>query len=386
MKLLHGAVVAAGTTLWLGSAASAQPNFWSFDERTRMYAITPDGTSAVYHDGAGRVLRYSVNDHTSQVISSFIPFFNSGAMSADLDTWLGAVPFDPLNAGPARWTAQSGYQLLIEDAGRATSASGTGQTVAGMLFRSLGPVAFRWTPATGVVELPNLTPPASATVNGSVAHQVSRDGSTIAGYTEVLTPDRFNRVPTVWRNGTPQALPIPPEANLAFTSRLSADGQRIVGATAPNSSIGNEPVARMLFWDAANQYEVIPLPTGWRYIEILGGTADLSTIVGSLSDGPNVRGFLWRRDLGFVLADDLLATIGVTRPDWEFNDIRSISDDGRTIVGTARLAIGNPFQEEIAWVATIPTPGAAALLTLAGLWTARRRRGAAGAPNQSPEA
>ena len=375
MKLLHGAVVAAGTTLWLASAASAQPNFWSFDERTRMYAITPDGTSAVYHDGAGRVLRYSVNDHTSQVISSFIPFFNSGAMSADLVTWLGSTPYIPFFDAPTLWRPAAGYQQLIQDAGYAAAASFDGNVIGGALFRPGGPVAFRWTPATGVVELPNLTPPAGATINGSVAHQVSRDGSTIAGYTEVLTPDRFTRVPTVWRNGTSQALPYPPEASLAYPSHLSADGQRIVGATSPNVAIGNEPVARMLFWDAAGQYEIVTLPNGWDNINILGGTADLSTVVGTLISASENRGFLWRRDLGFVLADDLLATIGVTRPDWEFTDIRSISDDGLTIVGTARLAIGNPFQEEIAWVATIPTPGAAALLTLAGLWTARRRRG-----------
>ena len=384
MKLLHGAVAAASGTLWFASGAGAQPSFWSFGERTGVYGLTPDGESLLLYDN-GRVFRAHVATHATQLVSPFVPFFNSGAMSADLSTWLGDVPYDPLNAGPARWRAQTGYQLLIQDAGYAAAASFDGNVIGGALFRPLGPVAFRWTPTTGVVELPNLTPAAGATVNGSVAHQVSRDGSTIAGYTEVLTPGRFDRVPTVWRNGTPQALPIPPAANLAFTARLSADGQRIVGATAPNSSIGNEPVARMLFWDAAGQYEIVTLPTGWRNIEILGGTADLSTVVGTLISASENRGFLWRRDLGFVLADDLLATIGVTRPDWEFNDIRSISDDGRTIVGTARLVIGNPFQEYIGWVAQIPSPGAAALLTLAGLWTARRR-GAAGAPNQSPEA
>ncbi|MCA3004081.1 MAG: hypothetical protein IOD15_01815 [Phycisphaerales bacterium] len=379
-------VVASGLLLGVGlaSAASAQQSFSSFGERSRSFGVSPDGSAMLFQDVGGRLVRFNVASEGQTVVSQTLPFFAADAFSADLSTALGPI-FYGNRESPARWRADSGYQQLFGQSGVGYALSGDGSTAVG---KWLGTElrAFRWTQTTGLTLLPNLTPPAGATVSGSVAHQVSRDGSTIAGYTQVLTPGLFNRVPTVWRNGTPQALPIPPEANLAFTARLSADGQRIVGATSPDYVFGTEPVARMLFWDAANQYEIINLPDGWRNIEILGGTADLSTVVGTLISASENRGFLWRRDLGFVLADDLLATIGVTRPDWEFNDIRSISDDGRTIVGTARLVIGNPFQEEIAWVATIPTPGAAALLTLAGLWTARRRRGAAGTPNQSPEA
>jgi hypothetical protein len=383
MKLLHGAVVAASGTLWFASGAGAQPSFWSFGERSRAFAVNPDGSHVLYQDPAGTLYRWAQSSGTATVLSAGLPFFTLDAVSADLSTTLGSVALG--NRGtPARWRPGTGYERFFDQPGIGFALNGDGNAAAGV-WLGTAVRAFRWTESSGLSLLPDLTPPAGTTIIGSEARQISRDGSIVAGYTDTTNPERFTRVPTVWRNGTPQALLYPPEASLAYTSYLSADGQRVVGANAP-SDPGLPPVlARMLFWDAAGQYEAISLPDGWRNIDILGGTGDLSTVVGTLIRPGERRGFLWRRDLGFVLADDLLATIGVTRPDWEFTDIRSISDDGLTIVGTARLAIGNPFQEEIAWVATIPTPGAAALLTLAGLWTARRR-GAAGAPNQSPEA
>ncbi len=370
-------------TLSAGSPAAAQSNFWTFGERTIPMGMTPSGDSFLYRSADDQLIRWHAATQTGEVAWPSIPFFGPDCVSADLGSMVGHMPFGSLSSAPTRWRPATGYQQLMQAYGWATAVSGDGQAVTGTLIRERGAHAFRWTAATGGTLLADLP---AANVVASEANQISRDGSTIAGFNAVVTGNLYTQVPTVWRNGTPQALSYPPEASLASIHRLSADGQRAVGANF-RSDPGLPPViARMLFWDAANQYEIINLPDGWRNIEILGGTADLSTVVGTLISASENRGFLWRRDLGFVLADDLLATIGVTRPDWEFNDIRSISDDGRTIVGTARLVIGNPFQEEIAWVATIPTPGAAALLTLAGLWTARRRRGAAGTPNQSPEA
>ncbi|MFN8815859.1 MAG: hypothetical protein ACK5ZV_03905, partial [bacterium] len=69
MKLLHGAAVAAGTTLWLASAASAQQSFSSFGERSRSFGVTPDGSAMLFQDVGGRLLRFNVASEGQTVVS-----------------------------------------------------------------------------------------------------------------------------------------------------------------------------------------------------------------------------------------------------------------------------------------------------------------------------
>jgi len=95
-----------------------------------------------------------------------------------------------------------------------------------------------------------------------------------------------------------------------------------------------------------------------------GVSADGSVVVGTSGS----RAFIWTLPTGMVDLGTYLAGLGIDLGGWTLTEAKSISADGRTIVGNGFSPLTGG-----AWIATIPAPPGVLVLA-ALLATGRRRR------------
>lgn len=90
-----------------------------------------------------------------------------------------------------------------------------------------------------------------------------------------------------------------------------------------------------------------------------------------ISAGAGGEAFIWGATNGMQNLGVLLTTLGVDLTGWQLSSTNGISADGRTIVGYGT----NPSGPPEAWIAVIPEPGTAILVSLGlvGLASVRRR-------------
>ncbi|CAN5697100.1 hypothetical protein BH11PLA1_BH11PLA1_03510 [soil metagenome] len=139
----------------------------------------------------------------------------------------------------------------------------------------------------------------------------------------------------VWRSGVPELLAVPAGstiANRSYAHDLSADGRIIVG-----SLTGSNPPPNLQ----------------------------------DIFNYNNFIGVLWI-DGVYRTADSVLAELGVLENGYTIRAVTAISDDGRTITGVA--GITGSANSAVAFVATIPAPGAGVTLLAAGIVCGARRR------------
>jgi len=74
-----------------------------------------------------------------------------------------------------------------------------------------------------------------------------------------------------------------------------------------------------------------------------------------------------------MLIKDYAESLGIDMTNWGITNVFDVSADGTTIVGAARHASWSGDRVE-GFVLTIPTPGAAVVLGVSGLFAGRRRR------------
>jgi uncharacterized membrane protein len=139
---------------------------------------------------------------------------------------------------------------------------------------------------------------------------------------------------------------------------VSADGAVVAGFSGSNAVIWTNGIAQDLGM----------LPGARNAIAYAVG-ADGSLIGGYSFFGSSVRATLWSPTLGLVDLNTYLPTLGIDLSGWELQYTRDISLDGTTLVGEGRFN-----GEYRGWAVTIPTPGSVAVLGMAGLLAARRRR------------
>lgn len=282
----------------------------------------------------------------------------SYAMDASLDgaVVVGASYRDSMQY-PVRWTAESGLSNLGQLPGTtycgSSAVSADGSVTVGTCYTAVSSYtsqAFRWTESGGLMSLGYLP---NARVLRAVARAVTPDGSKIVGQ---AVDQAGNQVAFMWTAATGMVqLPFPPQGIWPTdATAVSADGRVVVGFSGPNAGIRwVEGVGVSLIGD---------LPGGNYYSEPTAMTPDGGIIVGRSKNAFGDRAFIWDETNGIRdIADFLLAEHGLNVGGWTLYSATGISADGRTIAGLGR----NPTGGWEAWVARIPEPTCGSLFAIA---------------------
>jgi len=282
-----------------------------------------------------------------------------------------------------RWTATGGAQDLMGGAHLRTAALGVsadGRFVHGVAFFHTGRQAFRWSATTGFERLGSLGANAGQMYTTSAPRAISADGSVIVGWS--LTPQgdpqafRWTQATGLVDLGTfggrfSEALGVSADGNVVVgtsgtasslirgfrweastgmvdlgtlggsntvVSAVNADGTVITG-----SSLISPGVVFAFRWTAATGMVNIGT-TGSAGSAGAAISADGNAIVGDTSNGtsPLPRAFHWTAATGMVQ----LGTLGGS-----YSRATAISADGRVVVGTSPGSIG-PFERAFRWSAS----------------------------------
>lgn len=239
--------------------------------------------------------------------------------------------------------------------------------------------AYRWTAATGFVDLGNPAPSGGLTFGGLSALGISYDGNTIVGQTSLNSTRPFiwragsgfqvlDALPSgftsggaqkvsgdgaavvgllfgattaaqrgfVWKNGTFTVIPVLPIAGLTRSSAraVNRDGSVVAGDSQDNSGAGAQIAFR---WTAATGPQSLGTlaNTDWSLSSAISG--DGSRVVGQTGNnaGSLTYGFLWTTSDGMRSLDGVMAGLGIGAG-WHLTSALSISDDGQIIVGSGR--------------------------------------------------
>ncbi len=252
------------------------------------------------------------------------------ALSADGSVVVGRSDLNAPASHAFRWTAATGMvDLGVLPGANDSSARGVsanGQVVVGFsnpggLFR-----AFRWTQAGGMINLGTL-----GGGNYSMANAVSADGSVVVGgaSTEANQVHAFR-----WKNGVMSSLgTLGGSGSSAYG--VSGDGSVVVG----NSQLAGNSTTHAFRWTQAGMTDLGTLPGGnSSYANKV--SADGTTIVGyGYINGNELRAFRWK--------DGLMSSLGSLGGDSEAN---GVSADGSVIVGKSGNA-QNMVYKAFRWTA-----------------------------------
>jgi probable HAF family extracellular repeat protein len=218
----------------------------------------------------------------------------------------------------------------------------------------------RWVAGQGVQDLGVL--PGTDVFNETWS--VDATGRTIVGW----GTDGLQERGWVWREGLGMSA-LPGEAQLGVTRAfgVSGDGRFVVGRSADQDY-------RAVRWDLVTQsYVLLPVLPGYDAFTPYGVSDDGRTIAGMASTGAGQDAFVWREGEGMFFLRDYLAMNGVGVPaDLTIFTFAGLSADGRTFAGHGTTREPGAFPQ--GFVATVPAPSAALLMTFAGVLASRRRR------------
>lgn len=93
----------------------------------------------------------------------------------------------------------------------------------------------------------------------------------------------------------------------------------------------------MTVWknDIPSEFDSPPAP--YNGFSINDVSADGGTVVGQIynTSTGSTRGYIWKKNTGFRIAQDYLAQLGINVSGWNFFfDVGAISDDGSTVAGS----------------------------------------------------
>jgi uncharacterized membrane protein len=243
----------------------------------------------------------------------------------------------------------------------ATGISADGASVVGnsIYFGNNQSYGFLWT-SNGFRTLGSL-----ATGNYASATGISASGLRAVGYSGSSSGERAVRWDITPGTGGIAAVSLGtlPSGTYSTGTAISLDGMTIVG-------YGNAGGVTVPWrWTQAGGMVSLGLPAGAAEARARAVNSDGSAIVGNTNSLGNSRAFMWTASSGSVDLNVYLPSLGIDLTGWSLRTATGISGDGRVIVGSG--VFGGVEQ---AWIATIPSPSAAALLGLSGLLAARRRR------------
>ncbi|MCX7993373.1 MAG: hypothetical protein N2651_06860 [Fimbriimonadales bacterium] len=256
-------------------------------------------------------------------ISSSVDFSPSSMSSSA--TYVAGVAYDTNTAQwvAARWSAQSGVELLPSLAGYGSTAhaiSADGKVIVGHATGSLGQWRpFRWVEGRGIQDLGSLGG------EWGVAWSVSADGQVVVGVSGTASdennPTGYERA-FRWHNGTMQDLGTL-GGNRSEARAVSADGSVVVGDSE------TEQGARAFRWTAQSGMQNLGVVSGGSASFARAVSADGKVIVGH-SAIPTAQGhsrnyaFRWSAETG-------MQSLGVL--DGIHSYASAVSGDGRVVVG-----------------------------------------------------
>ena len=200
-----------------------------------------------------------------------------------------------------RWTT-SGMVSLGSSTDLAYGVSGDGSVAVGKTGIALFGNAFRWSQSSGVQEFSSLLGG-----SGSTANDISGDGLTLVGTSKTAA---------------------------GFEAFRFISGVEIIG-------LGD-------------------LPGGDFNSHAFGVSGNGLVVVGTGTTTSEQVAFIWDSANGIRELQDELTSLGLDLDGWTLETATDISSDGLTIVGFGT----NPDGNTEAWIATIPEPNTALLLSL----------------------
>lgn len=268
---------------------------------------------------------------------------------------------------PFIWDAVNGMRELsgplggFQAPGSAHAVSSDGRVVAGAARNASGNVeAFVWDEINGRRGLGDLP----GGLFNSVPFAMSADGSVVVGQGH---PQSGNSEAFIWdaTNGMRGLGDLYPDFPESWATDVSADGSTVVGG-------GHLPGSGLAFiWDEAGGMRRLgDLPGGVVSSLAQGVSGDGSIVVGFGYTASGPEAVLWDAEHGVITIEVLLTSLGIDLAGWSLEQAMAISDDGLTIAGYGI----SPAGRDSGWIAVIPEPNTALLLSLglAGL-TYRRR-------------
>ncbi|MBI1189137.1 MAG: hypothetical protein GC200_00425 [Tepidisphaera sp.] len=331
------------------------------------------------------------------------PYTGIRGLSADGSAATGGMYLNQYVDDGFYWTRAGGVQsfqsLGIPSGYSSLAISGNGLAVVG----GNGTQAFRWSTTGGFQQLPSATG-----YTGPEALATNTDGSVVGGRVQVDQPhgappayyatvwnaagtptvidpthslgdswvgaisgDGTTVVggssgPWVWSAGTGiRGLPALPNLPLdtSVAAGISTNGQFIVGSSNAHACLWHDGTVTELLSAAYNSGRFAYADFVSDDASVIGGQVYVSATVGSVAG-------VWTPSTQFIPLADYLAANGVEVPQGVILDqLTAMSADGRTFAGRAR---DNGYG--YAWIATIPSPGAAWVgLGWVGLLARRRR-------------
>jgi hypothetical protein len=314
------------------------------------------------------------NGFTSIVFPPTVAGAISVSNGSQQQAWINRGSFLPAR----RWNAGSilelgltpGYQSFLEG-----PIGSSGQTLVGSGIAINGSFSdiLVWREGTGWQTLP--TSAGFARPDGISANEQFIVGNTtnIDPNIGPLTPRRATR----WNpDGSSIIAPVIPQSARTHATSITDDGRLAVVYGFIGTSFSNR---NYFLWDITTN-QLNPFTPSL--------TPDQGTLMslGALTpQGREITGMVMRNTIaepvvfsgpGFtqtLFITDLLRDQGFSLTGWSNLQITTISNDGLKILGSGRFEYAPGQFRNSAWVATIPTPSAAALLGIAALRIRRRR-------------
>jgi probable HAF family extracellular repeat protein len=335
--------------------------------------LSDDGQVLAGRDNSGNSMLWTASGGAQSV-----PVAYASGISGNGQVVFGTDATFPGQA--TRWSRSGqsaeglGYLPASFQGSFAYAASTDGSVIAGASFTNNGSRAFRWTSSGGMQDLGVLNP--TGAYRASEAYGASGDGSVIAGYSTIGDEGAARAIRWTSSGGMQDLGTLAGDAT-SWANGVSKDGTTVVGHSTSAGSVNHA-----FRWTAgAGMVGLGELAAGYES-DARGANADGSLIVGTAGVLGGNSAFIWSAATGMVNLNSYLTLNGFDLGGVTFTDGLAISADGSTILANGFTVValddgnGGTYDQQVngSYIINLPTPGAMALLGLAGLAGARRRR------------
>lgn len=185
----------------------------------------------------------------------------------------------------------------------------------------------------------------------SKSYDMSADGQVIVGFSINSKNERkaIRWIKNGEGNWTMEELgDLPGGSSESFATAISADGHTIVGVA---NWIENKNVGQAFRWTLKDGMQLLGLfPSESPFSKATDASGDGSVIIGVYSKKEGDEGFVWTEKTGIQNLRDMIENkCSLNLSTWKSISPKSISTDGKTIVGTA----STPPEDQAGWYAVL---------------------------------